>query len=76
MVDITFIVCLSRLKMIISSVSKFHVFNSFQIQFCKFRFKTKDNVLVLCQPAKVEENTSYQTLAVVNRNKQYQGRGF
>lgn len=29
---------------------------SFLIQFSKFRFKTRDNILVLCQLRKVEEN--------------------
>lgn len=40
----------------LTKVSYIQLIRCIQIQFCKFRFKTKDNVLVLCQPAKVDEN--------------------
>lgn len=55
MVYIAFIVCVLSLQNIISRLAKFYIFNfsdgfrfTFQIQFFKFRFKTRDIILVLC----------------------------
>lgn len=58
MVNVAFIVCIQSLQTIISSGSKFHLFNFSVFKFSSVNsdFKTRDNMLVLCQPGKVEEN--------------------